>query len=229
VRRLAAAVLSAVLFAALGVAGAAPAAAHVCPVPVQIAVGQPSTISVGVTVEDATVPDVELDLPAALALERIDPAAGWTATRTGSSVRYRGGPIRPFQCAYFSLGVTAQGRGAFGIGVVTRDANGKVIARTTPDPQSASDRVLDQFVYAGVKPPSPDGSKGPAPGLVAGIALVVLGGAFVVVLAVRSRRSSTRDEPRDGEPGPDGSPLDDELRARLERFREQTPRVRPRD
>ena len=111
---------------------AAPASAHICPIAVEIPVGQPSTIDVGVTVEGATVPDVEITIPAGLRLDRVDPKAGWTFTRTGSTVRYRGGPIAPYTCEYFSLGVTAPARGAFGIPVVQRTAERQGVGPLDP-------------------------------------------------------------------------------------------------
>jgi hypothetical protein len=208
---------------------AAPASAHICPIAVEIPVAQPSTIDVGVTVEGATVPDVEITIPAGLRLERVDPKEGWRVTRSGSTVRYRGGPIAPYTCEYFSLGVISPTRGAFGIPVVQRTADGKVWARSTPDASSAQSRVLDQFVYAGEKPPSNSaGSSGLSATTIAGIALVVLGIVSVVVLGVGARRNRLRyegDDETDGDEA-DGDRADDreaELQARLERFKKRTP------
>jgi hypothetical protein len=192
--------------------GLAPAAAHICPVPAEIPVGQPATIAVGVTVEDASIPDVTITIPAGLRLNRVDAKPGWKVTRTASAVRYRGGLIAAFTCAYFSLGVTAPSPGSFGIPVTLRDSAGKIVARTTPDANSASDRVLDQFVYAGVKPPKPkSGSSGLPLPTIAGIALVVFGIVMFIVLRVRASRA----EPEELD--------EEELQARLERFKKQTP------
>ncbi len=174
---------------ALGIT-VAPAAAHICPVAVEIPVGRPATIDVGVTVETATVPDVEIGIPTGLTLDRIDPKPGWTTSRAGSTVRYRGGPIAPYGCEYFSLGVTATVAGAYGISVVQRTADGTVVARSIPDPNNAGDRVLDQFVYAGVKPPaSPSSSNGPSVTTIVGGALVGLGVVVFAVIAIRARRA----------------------------------------
>jgi hypothetical protein len=221
---------------------AAPASAHICPIAVEIPVAQPSTIDVGVTVEGATVPDVEITIPAGLRLERVDPKEGWTFTRTGtrsgtgtgSTVRYRGGPIAPYTCEYFSLGVISPARGAFGIPIVQRTANGKVWARSTPDASSAQSRILDQFVYAGEKPPSNSGgSSSLSATTIAGIALVVLGIVSVVVLGVRTWRNRGRyegDDETDGDETDgdetDGDRADEreaELQARLARFKKRTP------
>jgi hypothetical protein len=168
-----------------------PAAAHICPVAIQIPVGQVSTVAVGVTVEDATVPDVEIDIPAGMTLDRVDPTPGWTFARRASSVRFRGGPIAAFTCQYFSLGVTAATKGAFGIPVTQRTNDGTVVARTTPDVNSASDRALDQFVYAGVQPPAtPGGSGGPSTTTILGAALLGIGVVMAVALTIRARREA---------------------------------------
>jgi uncharacterized protein YcnI len=213
-----------------------PASAHICPVPVQIAVGQAAGIDVGVTVEGATVPDVEIDIPPGLQLNRIDPKADWTFTRTfgptGTKVRYHGGPIQRFTCEYFSLGVTAPAKGTFGIPVTQRTATGNVVSVTTPNPQSAQDRALDQFVYAGVKPPpGPGSSSGLSTTTIAGIALVGLGAVALAIFGFRAWRNRGYDEDdlddvgSDSNSGIGGSSGNDdrdaEIRARLEQFKKR--------
>ncbi len=198
--------------------GVATASAHICPIPAQIAVGQPSTIQVGVTVEGPTVPDVEVGIPSGLRLDRVDPKTGWTVTRSGSTVRYRGGPIPAYTCEYFSLGVTAPAPGSWGITVVQRDATGAIVANAVPDPASAQDRALDQFVYAGVKPPSPPStSSGPSGPIIAGIVLIAFGIVMFVTLRIRARRADDRDDRDD---------RDAELEARLEQFKRDRPETR---
>src|SRR5262245_35369948 len=196
----------------------APASAHVCSVPAQIPVGTFSTVNVGVTVEEATIPDVEIDVPSGLRLDRVVPKAGWTVARRGQVLRYRGGPIPPFSCAYFSIGVTATVRGVFGIPVVQRDGAGKVVARTTPDPTDPADLLLDQFVYAGVEPPSPAStSKGPSVAVIAGVVLIGAGAVAGGALAWRSRRRGDgEDDEDDDEDADTTTDRDAELRARLE-------------
>lgn len=209
-------------------AGTVTASAHICPVPAQIVIGQTATIDVGVTVENATVPDVEIDIPVGLRLDRVDAKDGWTFTRTGSTVRYHGGPIRAYQCQFFSLGVTASTRGSWGIAVVQRTAAGVVVARSAPDPASSADRALDQFVYAGVKPPSPAGSSGPSAAILAGIAIIGVGVAMFAVLRIRVWRAARDDDYDDAvdhdlDVGSDDGARDAELQARLERFRKRMP------
>jgi hypothetical protein len=214
--------------------GMGAASAHICPIPAQIAVGQPATIQVGVTVEGATVPDVEVGIPSGLQLDGVVPKAGWTATRSGSTVRFRGGPIAAYTCEYFSLEVTAPSVGSWGITVVQRNAAGAIVANAVPDPNSSADRGLDQFVYAGVKPPSPPSSSTGLPGpVIGGIVLIGFGIVMFVTLRIRARRADDdEDEDDENEPGggPDGGNVDvdrdAELEARLEQFRKGRPEPR---
>jgi uncharacterized protein YcnI len=239
------ALATAVATASLLATGIQPAFAHICPIAAEIPVAQPGTIDVGVTVENATVTDVEITLPPGLQLDRVDPKSGWTFTRSGprsgSTVRYRGGSIAPFACEYFSLGVTAPTAGAFGVTVIQRNASEVVVARSVPDPAVAQDRVLDQFVYAGVKPPAPPStSSGPSAVVIAGGVLVGLGVAMAVVVAIRSRRgdedfdddgSDADDEDHGHEDhdheAKDGTRLEPDLQARLDRFKQRTSDPRP--
>jgi hypothetical protein len=229
------ALATAVATASVLAIGVTPASAHICPTPDEIPVGALATIDVGVTVENATVPDVEVTIPAGLRLERVDPKADWTFIRTGATVRFRGGPISTFSCSFFSFGVTAPNPGVFGITVVQRDASGAVVSRSAPDPAVAQDRILDQFVYAGVKPPPPPStSSGPSAVVIAGGVLVGLGVVMAVVMAIRSRRVDDDDvdhEARDDEaPNDDGgSGLDPALQARLDRFKKRKSGDRPPD
>jgi hypothetical protein len=229
VRRLAVlALAAAVATAGLLASAIAPAWAHICPVAAQVPIAQASTIDVGVTVEGAAVPDVEIDLPSGLTLDRIDPKAGWTVTRSGATLRYHGGPIEAYTCEYFPLVVTAPSRGAFGVTVIQRSANGAVLARSIPDLNSAASHALDQFVYAGVKPPSPpSNSGGPSGAIVAGIALVVLGVVMFAFVRIRSRRAAPHDDTdvdddTDGD-GAGASEREAELRARVQRFKARAP------
>jgi hypothetical protein len=211
-----------------------PAAAHICPVPAEIAVGQPATIAVGVTVEDTPVADVTITIPAGLQLDRVDAKEGWTITRTGATVRLRGGPIPRFDCRYFSFGVTAPAAGSFGIPVVQRTADGTVVARSIPDPANKQSRTLDQWVYAGVEPPSSSsGSGGTSVTMIAGIVLAALGVVLVAILGVRTWRDRGHPDD-DADPDADGdgdggneAARDAEVRARLEQFKKRAPNPPP--
>jgi len=230
VRRFVVFALATVLATATALAvGMATASAHICPIAAVIPVGQPATIDVGVTVEGDTVSDVEIGIPAGLQLDRVDAKPGWTFTRSGAVVRYRGGPIQQFTCEYFSLGVTAPARGSFGVSVVQRTAAGKIVANAVPDPNSSADRVLDQFVYAGVRPPSPPStSSGFSGAVIGGIALVGFGVVMFAVLRIRDRRAGDFDDGDTDDSDSDrDTDRDAELQARLERFKKQTPDPRP--
>lgn len=237
-RRLAVLSLAAACATALSTIGTlavtvAPAAAHICPIAAQIPVGRPATIDVGVTVEATAVPDVEITIPTALRLDRVDPPAGWTFTRastpTGSTVHFRGGPIIRFTCKYFSFLVTAPASGGFGIPVVQRDAAGTIVANSVPDLNSPTSRILDQFVYAGIAPPkTPSSSSGLSATTIAGIVLVGLGVIAAVVLRRRGRRARYDDDDDDTD-ADGGLDRDAELQARLERFKKRTPEPRARE
>ena len=168
---------------------AGPAAAHICTYALQIPVGQPHTIQAAVTVEGYTVPDVEMTVPAGLQLNNVDAAPGWKVTQSGSTVRFRGGPIAPYTCQYFSMSVTAPVAGEYGINVVQRDVTGKVVARSIVDPTQPLNPYQQQVVYAGTKPPKPPGQGGgiSAP-TIAGVALIAIAAFVVGVLLLRSWR-----------------------------------------
>jgi hypothetical protein len=194
---------------------AVPASAHLCTYADQIAVGRTQTISVGVTVESQPVPDVEIQIPAGLRIDRVDPAPGFHIARTGQSVRYRGGPIAAYTCAYFTLGVTAPAQGVFTIGETQRTANGSVVVHTTTNPTGAPDPRFEQVVYAGVKPPaSPStGGASTSPVLYLGLGLVGVAVIVLVGLAIRSWRRNRAYDDEESE--------DEELAARVEEFKKQ--------
>jgi hypothetical protein len=195
------------------VVGAAPAWAHLCNYADQIKVGPSQTISIGVTVENATVPDVEIDVPPQLVVNRVDPAVGFTKSRSGQTVRFQGGPIEPYTCQYFTLGVQATEKGAFVIPVTQRDAGGTVVASThaaagvTPNPR------LVQVVYAGVPVPKSASGSGSStsPVLIIGIAIVALALLALAFFGIRSWRDRNLDYDDEEE----------DLDARVEEFKRQ--------
>ncbi len=181
---------------ALVVVAAAPAAAHVCTAGVQIPLGESRTVNIGVTVEQSAAADVEIDVPPGLRIDRIDPKPGWKVVRTGSTVRYRGGPIPPFKCDYFPIAVTPLTRGVYGIPVVQRTADGTVVMRTGVN-NAALSPVLEQIVYAGVKPPSPSNGGGTSITTVLGAALVAIAVVGAGVLGWRAWRRRDDDDADD--------------------------------
>jgi hypothetical protein len=163
------------------------------------------------TVELVPVSHIEIRVPPELRLDRVDPSPGWTATRDGQTVRYRG-PAIANTCKYFSIGVTPLTAGTYSIPVVLRDAAGNIVANTT---HAADTDPTVQLVYAGVKPPSP-ADPGPSGVTIAGAVLVGIGIALVATLAVRSWRARRADA------------REAEVQARVESFKEQA-RNRSRD
>ncbi len=193
--------------AATLVIGAGPAAAHICTPVAEIPLGRPVTLRVGVTVENAVIPDVEVVMPSALHIGRVDREPGWTAKREGASVWYRGGPFTPYSCGAFTFRVTATARGVFVVGVTQRRADGSVFARSQstgpPNP------VFQQVVYAGIRAPRP-GSAGPSGVTIAGAALLVAG-VLLLGWTWWRRRGVTESEDDD----------DDDAAQRLEEFRKR--------
>src|SRR5436190_22082631 len=163
--------LSAIAGIACGLAVfSTPAGAHLCATGAQIPVATSSPVVLVVTVEQVPIPDVELTLPPEIRIDG-DPAppAGWTVTRTGQTLRFRGGPFSPITCPSFTVNATATKKGAFPVDVVQRDANGNTISRSTNDPRQRSTPFFSPVIYAGVKIPSPSSGGG-------GVSLVTVAG-----------------------------------------------------
>jgi hypothetical protein len=200
------------------------ASAHLCTVADQIAVGKLQTISIGVTVEAEPIPDFTVQLPPELRVDRVDPAIGFRVTRHGQILRYRGGPIDPYTCRYVSLGVTATAKGAYGIPVTQRTANGTVVVRGRTAPADALNPMFGQVVYAGVKPPpAPSQSSGGTSTVTyLGIALVAVALLALVGLGVRSWRNRAADDDDEDADLDVDEERDAELQARVEQFKKQT-------
>ena len=81
------------LVAAVVSTGAARADAHICPLAPEVPGRRAGNRTVAATVEGTPVPDVEIQVPPELRLDRVDPSAGWTITQDGQDVRYHGPPI----------------------------------------------------------------------------------------------------------------------------------------
>lgn len=196
--------------AAALVVSASPAAAHICPVLTEIPVNRSSPVKVAATVEQTPIPDVEIQLPPELHLDRPEIPPGWTATADATTVRYHGPPITPYTCAYFNVFVTASKKGRYGIAVIQRDANGTIKASTV-DPQHKTNPAFQQLVYVGMKPPQPGGgSSGPSVVMIAGVVLIAGGLLVAVVAGIRSARRRREDD------------REAELFDRLDEFKKQT-------
>lgn len=161
---------------------AGPADAHVCVTPVEVDVGVPAAITVGVPAEQQPVVRVDIDVPEGFVLDEARPAPGWDVTTGGSTVSYAGGEIPRLQCGYFTLTGTAARRAKLVFPVTATDASGDT---TVYGP----DRLGAQEVYAGIEAFPDDGGDGVDPVLVAGIVLVAGGLVAGFVLALRRRRA----------------------------------------
>lgn len=189
---------------------AGPAAAHTCAVAAEIPVGEPTSVNVGVTVEAVAVPAIDITIPPELRLESVEPSPEWSLAVDGQQIRATGPAVPANSCKFFRVRITATKKGAYGISVVQRDANGNVVAESKPVPGQPVERFLVQAVYAGVKIPSGGGGSELPITLIAGIGLLVLAGMILAGVTVRNRRADARE---------------DELQDRLDVFREQA-RVR---
>jgi len=203
---------------------AVPALAHLCAHPALVPVGQPHTVEIAVTVEGTPVPDVEVGIPAPLRLGRVDAAVGWKITRTGSTVRYRGGPIPSYSCQYFSMELTAPARGHWAIAVTQRTADGTVVGLSGADPTAPLNPILEQTVYAGENPPSLSQGGGISVITALGVAFVAIAVLLIGLAAFRAWRSR-HDEFADLDDEQfDAAMRDLELQERLAAFKKQARR-----
>jgi len=183
------------LAAAALVVGASPAGAHSCLLTQVVSLNQASNIKVVVAIEATPIPDVEFTFPPGLHLDKAEPRTGGNVTVSGQTMRYQGAPLNPYSCQYFNVTVTAANRGAYPIGFVQRDANGRVVAQATATGKaSVNNPYIQQTVYAGMKPPGPPSSGGPSAGVIAGAALIAVGVVAAFVLWLRNRRARKFDE-----------------------------------
>jgi hypothetical protein len=86
------------------VATAAPAAAHPGIEDPYLPVGRPATVAFGVPSEEpGSMVEVELALPADLALQRVNPTPGWSHETTAGGIRFFGGDVPQGQYVQFSF------------------------------------------------------------------------------------------------------------------------------
>jgi hypothetical protein len=172
----------------VSVALASPVAAHVCVRPVEVKVGELSSITVGVPAETQVVDRVAISIPGGFELGQARAAAGWTSSIDGSTVTYTGSTIAPLTCGYFTVTGTAASKGKLVFPVTTTAIDG-----TTTE--YGPGKLGAQEVYAGI-PAFPDegGGSGVDATTIAGIALVaggVVGGVVLFVLRRRAGRPAS--------------------------------------
>ncbi len=164
------------------------AGAHVCAQPVEVAVGQPATLTVGVGAETSAVIAVEIELPEGFRLTDAS-AEGWEVDVGEDAVRFTGGSVASFACGYVTLRGVAEEPATLVFPLVLETADGRSLTYDHTDPFREDS---GQVVYAGV--PMPAGlsdADDVEPAVVAGWVLLGGGCLLAVVLGIgRWRRRS---------------------------------------
>ena len=166
----------------------APAAAHVCGLPVQSEVGQPVVLTVGVPVE-ATLPrltGVDIGVPASFRVTGADPSGSWTAEITDDRIRYRGGAAVPGTCLFFIVRGVATSRETLSLPITLVLADGTSVTSGDPD---APVELRPALLFAGTDPAG-SASDGPPVVMLALIVAgtLVLGAGGVVAFRVAMAR-----------------------------------------
>jgi len=194
--------LLALLAAAIGLAGMTPARAHSCAMPVEIPIGESTTVTVGVAAEQSPLVEVDITVPEGFVLERAEDEFDWHGTLTGSVVRYRGGTLAPYACTYFNLIGRVERQATLVFPMTIRGEDGSVIEFTS---DKADDMHPAQLVYAGFSPPPSSGGSGGSgnrfSGALAGVLVAVLIGVGAFTLS--RRRGAARRAPQ---PAPRAGP-----------------------
>ena len=179
--------LAVVLFG-IPILGTSPAAAHFCSQPLQGPVGRPVTFTVGVPSEDLPVARVDIDLPKGFEFHRAVEFAGWRATRVGNVIRYEGGRIRLFLCAFFTLAGEVTEKSTLVVPFITYGEDGQKIQEFRSRDLNEADAA--QLVYAGTQPgvqaEPAESNRGAM--AAAGWALIGLGVAWGGFLLLRRRQ-----------------------------------------
>ena len=145
----------------------------------------------GVPAEDVPVTRVDIEVPDTFDLHRGVEYAGWTVERDGEVVRYTGGPIGLFQCAFFTLAGEVPEKATLVVPFTTYDKDGAVIREFRSEVLNHADAA--QLVYAGTEAgePAPEDHGGGNTALtIAGWCLVGAGAAGAVALWWRRRRAA---------------------------------------
>lgn len=118
--------------AALLVALASPAAAHVTVQPPEVAAGGYAKLTFRVPNErdDAATTKLEVELPAGIDGARLKPVPGWTGTLDGTTITWTGGRIEPGQFQEFdiSVGPLPEGAGTLEFPAVQTYEGGEEVA-----------------------------------------------------------------------------------------------------
>jgi hypothetical protein len=173
---------------AVGVTGIVPARAHSCAGPVEIPVGEETTVTVGVAAEQSPVAGFDITVPDGFSLARAEDEFDWRATQTGSLLRYRGGTLPPYACMFLNLVGTADRQAKLVFPFTVHGTDGSAVEFTG---EEADDRHPAQLVYAGFSPPTSRESRGEGlRGAFSGILVAALIG--IGAFAVWQRRQAPR-------------------------------------
>lgn len=178
----------AVVLAGIPILATSPAAAHFCSQRLQVPVGRPVTFTVGVPSEDVPIARVDIELPKGFELHRAVEFADWRATRVGNVVRYEGGRIRLFLCAFFTLAGEVPEKTTLVVPFVTYGEDGEKVQEYRSQDLNEVDAA--QVVYAGTQPGAVEEEVESNQGALAaaGWALIGLGLASGSFLLLRRRR-----------------------------------------
>jgi hypothetical protein len=173
--------MAVILAVAAALAGATPAAAHACAAPVEIGVGEPVNVTIGVTAEGEPVTAVDVEVPEDFTVLDTSTAA-WEAERDGSTVHYTGGRVEPFSCAYLSIEGTAEEKGRLVFPIILHTEDGDSVRHDSTE--LGAERSA-QLVFAGVSAFGDGDGGSVSPIGFLGVGLVVVGLFVAVVHALR--------------------------------------------
>ncbi|MGH9039434.1 MAG: hypothetical protein ACRDZ3_04315 [Acidimicrobiia bacterium] len=176
--------------------GIIPAEAHACATPVEIPVGEVTTIVVGVPAEIQPVVEVDVGIPDGFLLDEANDVGPWKVEHSGSTLRYRGGELAPYACASFQLQGTAERQAQLSFPVTTRAEDGSEVKFTAQEPD---DPHAAQLVYAGFSPPTSgdDGGSSWLSGSTIGVAVtvVVIAGAYFLSRRLQQEQPGRSTKP----------------------------------
>jgi hypothetical protein len=188
------ALLTTLAAVAWSTAVAPPAHAHSCGLPAHFDVAVPGNLTIGAAAEANSIVAVDVTVPATFRVDAILPTVKWTSERTPTGITFRGGPITPFACAFFTVRGEALRKGVIALELTTHAEDGTVQQYRSRDP---GDLYAAQLVLAGVELPDPSTGGGGGSGSSSpGTLLLVAGGAGGVALwVIRRRRQPQRPPP----------------------------------
>lgn len=154
-----------------------PAAAHVCALPVELEVGEPSSVALGVGAEAVAVTEIEVETPEGFEVTDVS-GTGWQVETDERRVRFTGGEVAPYSCANLTLrGVAAEHTKL--VFPLTLHADGEVATYDNPEPFYEDSALV---VYAGLEVPEPPGTEDDAGGTPRLVAVGLIGAGLVWLL-----------------------------------------------